>query len=319
MKLGLNLAVFGDRPLGAALDRAAELGLDTVELNAESGDAHTPASWLLEPGHARSVREAITSRGLALSALGNHAEVQLIGGPWHADTDRFCKGDAADKVAFGKQQLLATARAACELEVNTVIGFVGSEDWARWFPWPDPDGWDKELARFVEAWTPLLDELGRLGVRFAHEPHPKQLVYDLETAVRVVDALGRRPEFGFNLDMANMSIAGVDPAAFIQALPDRIYHCHAKDLEFPAHNLARSGWQAHGRWDRPERGVRFRVPGWGDVKWKTVISELQLAGYTGPLSIEHEDPILSRDEGTAMAVAFLKPIVPRQRPDARWW
>lgn len=319
MKLGLNLAVFGDRSLEAALDRAASLGLDTVELNAESGDGLTPVQDLLQPGRAAAVRRMLDARGLELSALGNHAEVQLIGGPHHQDTDRFCPGTAEEKIAFGERQLLATARAASELGVGTVIGFVGCEDWARWFPWPDPEGFEKMIPRFADRWGPLLDALQALGVRFAHEPHPKQLVYDLESAVAVTKAVHGHPAWGFNLDTANLSLSGVDPAAFIDALPDRIFHVHAKDLEFVGHNLARSGWQGHGPWDRADRGVRFRVPGWGDVHWRRVISQLQLHGYAGPLSIEHEDPLLSRDEGTEMAVNFLRPLVPRQPRDARWW
>lgn len=319
MRLGLNLAVFGDRSLEAALDRAVALGLDAVELNAETGDTLTPGLSLLEPKRAKEVKAAVVSRGLKIAALGNHAEVQLIGGPHHEDTDRFFAGSPAEKIAFGKRRLLETARAAIALDVTTVVGFVGCDDWSRWFPWPDPTGFEKMIPRFADTWGPLLDELETLGVRFAHEPHPKQLVYDLESALAVTDALGRHPAWGFNLDTANLSLSGVDPCAFIDALPDRIYHVHAKDLEFVPHNLARSGWQGHGAWDRPDRGVRFRVPGWGDVAWKRVFSQLQLAGYDGVVSIEHEDPILSRDEGSEMAVNFLRGILPRQPRDARWW
>lgn len=316
MRLGLNLAVFGDRTLEAALDRAVALGLDAVELNTETGDRLTPA---LSPKLAKRVRESVTSRGLSISALGNHAEVQLIGGPHNEDTDRFFPGSAAEKIAFGKKRLLETAHTAVELGVQTVVGFVGCEDWSRWFPWPDPEGFEKMIPRFADTWGPLLDSLESLGVRFAHEPHPKQLVYDLESAMAVTAALGHHPAWGFNLDTANLSLSGVDPCAFIDELPERIFHVHAKDLEFVPHNLARSGWQGHGAWDRPDRGVRFRVPGWGDVAWKRVFSQLQLAGYEGVVSIEHEDPILSRDEGSEMAVAFLKGILPRQPRDTRWW
>ncbi len=319
MNLGLNLAVFGDRPLERALADAAALGVQTVELNAEAGDPHTPASRLLAPGGAEAVRRAVEAEGLRISALGNHAEVMLLGGPFHADTDRFCPGSASEKAVFGRARLLDTARAASALGVATVVGFVGCEDYTRHFPWPDPGGFERMIQPFVETWSPLLDELGRLGLRFAHEPHPKQLVYDLESALLVSAALGDRPEWGYNLDTANLALTGVDPAAFVDALPGKVFHVHAKDLEFVSHNLARSGWAAHGRWDRPDRGVRFRVPGWGDVNFKRVISSLQLAGYTGAISVEHEDPCLSRDEGAAMAVAHLRPIVPRDPPQPRWW
>lgn len=317
MKLGLNLAVFGDRPLSSALDRAAALGVETVEVNVEGGDHLTPLDRM-DGGAVKSLRAEIAARGLMISAVGNHGEVQLIGGPHHKDTDGIFAGTPAEKIAWAKGRLLRTAELASELEVGTVIGFVGCEDWSRWFPWPAREGFEEMIPPFVETWRPLLDRLAELGVRFGHEPHPKQLAYDLESALAVTRALDHAA-WGFNLDTANLALAGVSPAAFVQALPDRIFHVHAKDLEFVAHNLHRSGWQGHGAWDRPDRGVRFRVPGWGHVDWKCVLSELQLAGYAGPVSIEHEDPVFSRDEGIEKAVTFLSPLIPRQPREARWW
>ena len=319
MKLGVNLAVFNNRNFEEALDRVTELGLDAVELNTEANDSLTPVDKLLDPKFLTSVRNAVESRGLVISGLGNHGESQLIGGPHLSDTDRFYKGTAAEKIAYGTKRLIETARIASELEVKTVIGFVGCQDWSRWFPWPDPAGWERMLPEFVETWTPILDEMKQLGVRFAHEPHPKQLVYDLETAIKVTDALDNRSEWGFNLDVANISLIGVNPAVFVQQLPDRIFHVHAKDFEIVKHNVMRSGVLAHGAWDRIDRGSRFRIPGWGDINWKCFLSELQLAGYEGVVSIEHEDPVFNRDEGIDQAVAFLKPLMFKSRREPAWW
>ena len=71
--------------------------------------------------------------------------------------------------------------------------------------------------------------------------------------------------------------------------------------------------------ERKDRGFRFRVPGWGEIDWKALITELQLAGFRGTLSIEHEDPTMSRREGLEKAVAHLTPLVLRDPPEARWW
>ena len=57
---------------------------------------------------------------------------------------------------------------------------------------------------------------------------------------------------------------------------------HAKDAEVVPHNVGRSGVLAHGRWDRIDRGFRFRIPGWGDVPWKRLITELQLRVFGIP-------------------------------------
>ena len=71
--------------------------------------------------------------------------------------------------------------------------------------------------------------------------------------------------------------------------------------------------------DRPGRGFRFRVPGWGDLDWRELITELQLAGYGGVLSIEHEDPTMSRRDGLAQAVAHLGPLLLQDPPEPKWW
>jgi sugar phosphate isomerase/epimerase len=76
---------------------------------------------------------------------------------------------------------------------------------------------------------------------------------------------------------------------------------------------------AHGDWSRGDRGFRFRVPGWGDLDWRRVLSALQMAGYRGVLSIEHEDPTMSRREGVVQAIRHLQPLLLHDAPEARWW
>jgi sugar phosphate isomerase/epimerase len=42
-------------------------------------------------------------------------------------------------------------------------------------------------------------------------------------------------------------------------------------------------------------------------------------GYDYVLSIEHEDSLLSPEEGLTKAASFLNGLVPRQQPAAPWW
>jgi len=42
-------------------------------------------------------------------------------------------------------------------------------------------------------------------------------------------------------------------------------------------------------------------------------------GYDYVLSIEHEDSLLSAAEGLSRAAAFLKQVVPVEKPGAAWW
>jgi sugar phosphate isomerase/epimerase len=102
---------------------------------------------------------------------------------------------------------------------------------------------------------------------------------------------------------------GIDVENFIDALASRIYHVHAKDGEIVAHNVRRSGLIPQGDWQRLGRGFRFRIPGWGSVPWKKVITELSLIGYDYVMSYEHEDVTMSRNDGITKTIAYLKPLL----------
>lgn len=58
--------------------------------------------------------------------------------------------------------------------------------------------------------------------------------------------------------------------------------------------------------------------GYGQELWRSMVSELRPAGYDGALSIEHEDSLMSIDEGFTKAVGFLKDVVCEQ-PGTNWW
>lgn len=304
--------------LKRALEVMAELGVAAFEMPV---DAKSPLVNLddLLAGGAKQLSEEITAAGLKISAVSNHQEGQLLLGPHHRDTDLIHPGTPQEKIAYGTERLLKAARLASEMEVGLVVGFVGCEDYTRFFPWPDPDGWESMAPVFQDRVGRLLDQFDSLGVSFGHEPHPKQIVYNTETALESVELLGGHPRWGFNLDPANLLLAGVDPVLFVKELKGRIWHVHAKDGEVVPHNAARSGLLAHGPWDRLDRGFRFRIPGWGDVPWKRMISELQLTGFDGYLAIENEDPVFNPLDGLKKAVSELSPLLPEGGREDRWW
>lgn len=319
MKLGLVLAVFAHLPLERALQKAAELGYEAVEIGVEARGGHLDPRAVLDDREASRVRALVARHGLTISALGNHAEGQLVLGPHHQDTDGIFAGTPDEKVRHGVERMKLTARAAAALEVPVVCGFCGCEDYSRWFPWPDEKAWERMSEAFVERWSDVLDTFREVGVRFAHEPHPKQFAYNTETAEESVRLLGGRPEWGFNLDPANLMLAGVDPVVFVHRLGDRVLHVHAKDGELVAHNIARSGLLAHGSWARIDRGFRFRVPGWGSLDWKRLVTELRLVGFDGVLAVEHEDPTMSRLEGAEKGRDHLRPLLLREPVEEPWW
>ncbi|HEX9012074.1 MAG TPA: hypothetical protein VF813_01110, partial [Anaerolineaceae bacterium] len=59
--------------------------------------------------------------------------------------------------------------------------------------------------------------------------------------------------------------------------------------------------------------------GHGVQTWKDIASALRLVGYDYVVSIEHEDGMMSNDEGLAKAVAVLKEAVPAEPAGAMYW
>ena len=302
-------ANYMDRDLETVFKMMSQMGYEAAELPAFQGNGHLEVDDVLKQGGAKKIKDLAKKYGITISALSNHAEGQLVLGPHTRDTDSLFKGTPAEKIKFGMERMKKTARAAAALEVPVVCGFIGCERFSRWFPWPFPEGWDEMAGDFVERWGEILETFAREGVKFAHEPHPNEYVYNVETAVKSVELLGGRKEWGFNLDPANIILQAIDPVIFVQELGEYIYHVHAKDGEIVEHNVRRSGIQPTGRWNRIDRGFRFRIPGWGSVPWKRLITELRLVNYDYVLSYEHEDVVMSREDGMEKTIDFLRPLI----------
>jgi sugar phosphate isomerase/epimerase len=230
-------------------------------------------------------------------------------GPYGVDTNGIYNGTKEDKIKFGTESLLASAQLASELEVDVVIGFTGIENFGRYFPFPYAKGWEACENQFVELFLPILDKFKEYGVKFAVEPHPNNLIYDIHTAKRCIALVDDHPCLGINLDPANLIYLGLYVETFINELKDRIFAVHAKDGEIVAHNIGKGGILMQGEWQRLDRAFRFRIPGWGSVNWKTVITELAMVGYNGVLSYEHEDVTMSRADGVDKCMDFLKPLL----------
>ena len=53
--------------------------------------------------------------------------------------------------------------------------------------------------------------------------------------------------------------------------------------------------------------------------WSELISTFRMFGYDYVLSIEHEDSLLSSEEGLTKAASLLNSIMIREKPGAAWW
>lgn len=110
---------------------------------------------------------------------------------------------------------------------------------------------------------------------------------------------------GLEYDPSHLYWQGIDHIRVIHEFGSRIHHVHLKDVEILPERLYRRGCTGGS--------FRFRIPGWGQIKWQDVFTALMEERYQGNMVIEHEDPLFSRDrfdEGLRLAHDYLRPIFP---------
>ena len=319
MRLSLACTAYMDLSLEDAIARVQALGLDAIELAVDTTAVMLDVDELLDAGARARVTTLVDQAGLAITALSNHGDGQLLLGPLHAVTDGFYRGTPAEKQAYARERMKNTARAADALGVRVVTGFIGCPDYARWFHWPGEPGWEAHYEEMERVISDVLAVYRHYGVRFAHELHPKQLVYEPASAQRSLDILGGFAEWGFNLDTGNLALAGVDPVEFIRLFGERIFYVHAKDAE-SVRPATRDHFIAHPSYHgEVGRNFRFRIPGWGDLDWRRIMTELNLAGYRGTVAVENEDTTIGRWEGCRLAIDHVRPLLLCEERQARWW
>ena len=115
---------------------------------------------------------------------------------------------------------------------------------------------------------------------------------------------------------------GVDAVAAIRKLAGAIYHVHGKDCYVDNLNIAVNGCNDNKPYDQIlNRAWTFRSIGYGHGAqvWKDIISALRLVGYDYVISIEHEDALMSTDEGLAKGVAMLEQANIFEQPGEMFW
>jgi sugar phosphate isomerase/epimerase len=260
--------------------------------------------------------EAIHTRGLILSALSVHDN------PIHPDSNRAREAD---------ENFRRGVQLAALLGVPVVNAFSGlpagapGDKMPNWVtcPWP-PYFLEILDYQWNQVAIPYWKEAGQFaadhGVKVAFEMHPGFLVYNVETLLRLRDAVG--PVLGANFDPSHLWWNGVDPVAAIRTLGDAIFHVHGKDVYVDPYNISVNGCNDHKPYNQIlNRSWTFRSIGYGhDAKvWKDIISTLRLVGYDYVISIEHEDAVMSTDEGLAKGVALLREAIIAEAAGEMYW
>jgi len=320
MKLGVLTVLLSQKPFEEALDYLAECGVEAVEIGCGGypGNAHcNPDVLLADPAKIKAFQNAVAKRNMIISALSVH------GNPVHPNKEIAAKFHSD----FEKTVLLAE-----RLGIDTVITFSGCpggsprDKTPNWItcPWPEDYlnaleyQWKKVLIPYWKKTAKFCKEHGVTKIAF--EMHPGFCVYNPETLLKLRDAVGEI--IGANLDPSHLFWQGIDVVAAIRALKGAIYHFHAKDTKIDALNTAVNGvldTKHYG--DEINRSWIFRTVGYGhdEAVWKDIVSALRLVGYDYVMSIEHEDSLMSADEGLKKAIAFLKNVIISQPKGGMWW
>ena len=318
MRVGVFTPLLSSLPLESVLKQLTSLDISIVELGTGNypGDAHCKLSMLDNRSELDVFKKALGDQGCTISALSCH------GNPLHPDAARA----RHDQEVSRKTILLAE-----KLAVPVVVDFSGcpgdspGAKYPNWVtcPWP-PDfleilkwQWDDVVAPY---WTKHAKFAADHGVKIAIEMHPGFVVYSPETMLKLRAIAGK--QIGCNYDPSHMFWQSIDPIAAIRLLGDAIFHVHAKDTQIYQRNLPLTGvLDTKPYTDERHRSWIFRTCGYGHGEewWREFVSTLRMFGYDYVLSIEHEDSLLSAEEGLTRAAAFLHQIVPREKAGAAWW
>ena len=304
---------WADLPLETVCQKMSSFGYDGLEL-ACWGDHFDVFKAAASTAYCDEKRALLAKYNLDVWAISNHLAGQLICDPnFDSRSDGFapaeCAGNAEAKREWAVKSMKAAAQAAKNLGVKVVNGFTGSPIWHMLYSFPPvaPQTIEDGFKFFAEMFNTIMDEFAKCVVNFALEVHPTEIAFDIVTAQRALDAIGNRPEFGFNFDPSHLHWQMVDPVKFIETFPERIYHVHIKDAALTLDG--KSGILAsHLDFNQPGRGWNFRSPGHGQVNFEEIMRALNTIGYNGPLSVEWEDCGMEREYGAADACKFVRKI-----------
>jgi sugar phosphate isomerase/epimerase len=306
VKLGFLTACLPGDSLEQIADWAAAAGYQALEVAAwpDGGDRPFTATHLraasFGAGEADRLRTMFESRHLEISSIAFY--------------DNNLHPDQGERAGI-HAHLLACIDAAALLGCPTVGTFVGR----------DPARTVAENLREAEkVFPPLVEHASQRGIKIVIENcvmegwhpdgYPGNLAYSPELWEWMF-SLG----LYLNYDPSHLVWMGIDPVAAARPYVDRIAHAQAKDIEifpdrrnrygYPGKAVARDHPWDVGWW-------RYRVPGLGQIDWRHVIDALYEGGFTGVLSVEHEDPVWGGDPdlvraGLEVSYQTLRPFIVR--------
>jgi sugar phosphate isomerase/epimerase len=325
VKLGVYNAVLHDRPLAAALEVVAGLGLTGIEIN---------TGGFLPPVHVPDVDDILTSDTARDDYLGifegtgvSIAGLNCNGNPLHPNPV------IGERHAEDVRRSIRLAERLGQHRVVTMSGLPGGEPGATRSNWV-VNAWnsaaldvlDHQWAVAVPFWTEIDRLAGDCGVKVALELHPQNLVFNTADVFRLVELTGAQ-HVGVELDASHLFWQQMDPVRVVRALGPLVYQAAAKDVRVNEENAALYGvldnrfrrlspqedrvnlggdewanaWPADSSWDFVALGKGHDV-----AFWTAFLQALHDVDPAMLVNIEHEDTELGRIEGLQVAAEVLR-------------
>ena len=270
MYVGLLTAPFGDKPIDHVIDFAKNAGFTGLEITAGPGQHIDTTKFTAD--EAKRVKDLVAKAGLKVTSLAYYRNI--------------CDGTAETS-----EHYLKVIDAAAMLGTGVVCGMAGM---------PVPGKSKAQTIREVVpgVYRPVLDHAKSNGIKIAMENWYATNIQHLGLFDLIFEVLPDA-HFGLNFDPSHLIWQGIDYLGAVDRYKDRIFHTHAKDTEMKQHVLRHVGCLEGGWW-------RYVIPGTGEIDWGVYIERLYGIGYTGVLSIEHEDGSQGREEGFVRGLRHLR-------------
>jgi sugar phosphate isomerase/epimerase len=301
MKLGFLTACFPKLSLEEIADWAVGQGYEALEVAAwpDLGERPFVATHLnTNDFDATKTKKIFTNRNLHLSSIAFY--------------DNNLHPDQTTRDGINNH-LIKLIDMASELGVESVGTFVGRD-------WNKPVR--ENLAIAKDVFAALVTHANSKNVKIIIENcvmegwhpdgYPGNLAYSPELWEWMFD-LG----LYLNYDPSHLVWMGIDPIEVVKPYIKQIAHAQAKDIEIFENKRNFYGWPGkavvrENPWD--VGWWRYRVPGLGQVDWRRLIDALYEGGFTGTLSVEHEDPLWGGTEeknkvGLEIAYKTLRPWI----------
>jgi sugar phosphate isomerase/epimerase len=324
MKLGVYNAILHDRPLPAALEVIAGLGLTGIEIN---------SGGFLPATHIPTFDEILTSDTARDDYLGIFegtgvaiAGLNCNGNPLHPNK---IIGDAHAKDI---RRSIRLANRLGQHRVVTMSGLPGGEPGATYPNWivnawnsAALDVLDYQWSVAVPFWREINSLAADLDVKVALELHPQNLVFNTADVFKLVELTGAT-HVGVELDASHLFWQQMDPVRVVRALGPLVFQAAAKDVRVNEEHAALYGvldnrfrrlspdeprvnlggdewaneWPKESAWDFVALGR-----GHDTAFWTEFLRALYEVDPDMLVNIEHEDVSLGRIEGLEVAAKVL--------------